>query len=126
MNYTLLIILGIVSFIQDQLTTNCKNVTVETLVISLFHHLFSCWLFLAPLLGYSNYSFHALAAIVVIISWKIYGVCLWTERYNVLCGINRKNNHRDLIYRIVNITGIKHKILLLCLIFFDILNIFKV
>ena len=120
----LLLIISLISFIQDQLTTNCKHVTIETILLSLFHHFFSCWLFFGPFIGFTNYSLHLLVLITIVASWKYYGVCLWTAKYNELCGIQRKTNHRDLVYRFVKFTGISHETLAFFLICWDIYNIY--
>lgn len=123
MNWDLLLKLTIFSFVQDQLTTNCKKVTYETLTLSLFHHFFSIWLFFAPFIGFKNYTFHLIVTVAILCSWLYYGTCLWTKKYNDLCEIKGKSRHRDLIFRITESTGIPHRLLAVFLIFWDIYNI---
>ena len=123
MNWDLLIKLTVLSFVQDQLTTNCKKVTIETQILSLGHHFFSIWLFFAPLVGFTNYRFHLVTAILIFAGWKYYGTCLWTKKYNELCGIKGKSRHRDLVYRFNEATGISHREVMFALIFWDIYNI---
>lgn len=113
------VILSLISFFYDRLTSNCRTPGVMNMLNSLFHHFLSMYLWFGPLL-FGRPLVHLLLTLGVLFGWRLFGwKCVVTIQYNRLCGLPDDENHKDLIYLFVKHTGISYMNLILSVILYD-------
>jgi len=116
------------SFMLEQLYYPCKKSKVNFILMSLFHHFFSMYLFFGSLL-FKNYRFHLSIVLITIILWYIYNDrCFYLVIYNNKCGFKENRKFYDIINILNDITfKIKnfYYYVTYIVVFYDILNIYK-
>lgn len=117
-NFLLYLIISILSFLCDQYTTNCKEISIYTFVNSFIHHLFSTYLWFGSLI-FGNYKTHLIIVLLVLYGWYYNGGCVVTHMYNEACGIKKSTNHKDIMYNFINKSNFSYNQLIGVVILFD-------